>query len=131
MCTVYRVIITRFYLAFHFIILCILSLFIIRIVWWVRWIWQRRIWQTWIWILVIWYFWYLIGWLVAWLTIYFRCPVFCWWVMRRWRRVTCYPIKSICEAGTAGGVCTKFITDFSIFSITRISAELCIDPMFV
>ena len=68
------------------------SLFIIIIIWWVRWLWRRRIWETWVWIWVIWYVRYQIVWIVAWIRISSRCHTFCQWFMRWWQRVTCTPI---------------------------------------
>ena len=75
---------------------CTSYLFIIIIIWWVRWIWKRRIWQNWVWIRFSWYTQYRIGWVVAWLRNYFQCNAFFWWVMWWWRRVTCTPMEKHC-----------------------------------
>ena len=121
----YWVIETRFIPEFIFVVFSTLSLFIILIIWWVRWIQQRRIWQTWVWIWVNWYVRYRIGWIFAWLSIYFSCHAFLWWAMWWWRGVTCSPYKNICGAGTVE--CTS---NANIFSIAQISDESWIDPMF-
>ena len=86
-------------LLWSFFWFCLSCYFIIIVIWWVRWIWQRRIWQNWIWIWVIWYAWYRIGWVVACSSISFRCKDFFLWVMWWWLRVTCCPISKYWWSG--------------------------------
>ena len=78
----------RFYSGISFYCFVTSSLFRILVVWWVRWIQQRKIWWTWIWIRVSWYVWWRIWWFVVWHRITFRCHSFFWWVIWWWWRVT-------------------------------------------
>ena len=89
----------RFTPAFLIFLFHELFLFIIRIVWWFRWLWLIRIRQTWVWIWVIWYVRYWIGCLIAWLSNSFRCHALLWWVVWWWQRVTCTPIQKIWWSG--------------------------------
>ena len=70
--------------------------FRILVIWWVRWILQRRIWKTWIWIRVSRYVRYRIEWVVAWRRISFRCHYLYWWVIQCWWRFNCCPISKKC-----------------------------------